>query len=72
MALSAGHVVDLDVPWDAAQAESDKEWDGLVDILGKAVEGLPENTAKPIVLGTTFPAWYSMAKSATDWPLRSF
>ncbi|KAG8846093.1 hypothetical protein FRB96_002072 [Tulasnella sp. 330] len=62
MALSAGHVVDLDVPWDAAQAESDKEWDSLVDILGKAVEGLPEDTkAKPIVLGNLLPPPHSLS-----------
>lgn len=52
MALSAGHVVDLDVPWNATQAESDSDWDSLEETLGKSVEGLfAEGKAKPIVIG---------------------
>lgn len=52
MALSAGHCVDLDVPWNASQAESDIEWDSLEEIIGKAVETLPKDgKAKPIVIG---------------------
>ncbi|KAG8997168.1 hypothetical protein FRB93_000454 [Tulasnella sp. JGI-2019a] len=61
MALTAGHVVDLDVPWNATQAESDKEWDSLEEILGKAVQGLPEECmTKPIVLGNLLPPPHSL------------
>jgi len=61
MALSAGHCVDLDVPWNASQAESDSEWDSLEEILGKAVEALPKDTkAKPIVIGNLLPPPHSL------------
>lgn len=52
MALTAGHCVDLDVPWTAAQAEEDSEWDALEETVGKAVEALPKDgKTKPIVIG---------------------
>lgn len=45
--LSAGHVVDLDVPWNAQQSESDSEWNALEDFIGKAVNGGAEGSPKP-------------------------
>jgi len=61
MALSTGHVVDLDVPWNAMQAESDSDWDGLEETVGKAVDGLAaEGKVKPIVLGNLLPPPHSL------------
>ncbi|KAG9017492.1 hypothetical protein FRB90_001085 [Tulasnella sp. 427] len=53
--LSAGHVVDLDVPWNAQQSESDSEWNALEDFVGKAVNEGPESTrpTKAIVISPT-------------------
>ncbi|KAG8902330.1 hypothetical protein FRB99_004613, partial [Tulasnella sp. 403] len=50
--LSAGHVVDLDVPWDASQAEDEAEWDALEEVVGKAVGGPSEaaNSGKALVI----------------------
>ncbi|KAG8900816.1 hypothetical protein FRC00_010917 [Tulasnella sp. 408] len=45
--LSAGHVVDLDVPWNSQQSESDSEWNALEDFIGKAVNGGAEGSPKP-------------------------
>jgi len=61
LALSTGHVVDLDVPWNAIQAESDREWDSLEETLGNAVEGLAaDGKVKPIVLGNLLPPPHSL------------
>jgi len=61
MILSAGHVVDLDVPWDAAQAESESEWDGLEEVLGKSVPTVPAgDKPKAIIISNLLPPPHSL------------
>ncbi|KIO22860.1 hypothetical protein M407DRAFT_114952 [Tulasnella calospora MUT 4182] len=61
--LSAGHVVDLDVPWNSQQSESDSEWNALEDFIGKAVNGGAEGSPKPtkaIVISNLLPPPHSL------------
>ncbi|KAG8956301.1 hypothetical protein FRC04_004381 [Tulasnella sp. 424] len=61
--LSAGHVVDLDVPWNSQQSESDSEWNALEDFIGKAVTGGSEDSSKPtkaIVISNLLPPPHSL------------
>ena len=48
--LSAGHVVDLDVPWDKSQAEAELEWDSLQDVAAGAIGAGEADKAKAIVI----------------------